>query len=1465
MAVTRIKSNQITDGAVTNAKVADYSIEGGKLANSFTYGSDFTVSGNLTVNGTTTTVDTVTTTIDDPILLLASNQTGNGSVDIGILGERGNDTNVFMGYVEASDEFVMVTTSSSDSNTTIATTDYAPLHIGGLTADDSATFGGTLGVTGDANITSTTSSGSFDSGALQVGGGLGVGENIYAAGLIDAVGSIAAGTTITATGNITGDNLLTGNVTIADSTMTATGTITGDNLVADSTITATGTITGGNLVTGNVTIADSTITASGDVTLSANGADFITFYGNVEAANGKGYFNNVQATTVKNEFGNLALYGGAGSHVKVPTGNSMVIEDLTAGRMVYVTGDGQLSDQANLTFNGAQLGAPSFVASGQVTGATMTASGTINGANFVTFYGNVEAANGNVTGGNFSTWGTTLTGSLTLRPSGTVELNQNVIGNVGTPSASADAATKGYVDGLLSSGFSIKDTANNTQTISQGDTLIFNGTTNEIEVTVGNVDSVTIGLPDDVEITNDLTVGGNLIVQGSQTIVDATSTSIVDPIIQLGRGANNAALIANDGKDRGVAMYYYSGSEKVAYFGWDDPSNEFRFIPEATITEEAVTGSLGTANLGRVLVDNVDIDGNGITTTSGALELTSILNEVNTPAGVSFTVGGNLINSNLTLGRMVYVGPDGLLVDQANLTFNGAQLGTPSLVASGQVTGATMTATGNITGGNITTAGTVTGTGGLSTSGDVNATNVNLIGDVYANNLRGYQGLDVGHFENGNLTISNVGVLTSTAASSSFSGDVTAGNFITAGTVTTGNVTIADSTITATSTITGGSVVASELYSGRMVYVGSGGLLVDQANLTFNGAQLGAPSLVASGQVTGATMTATGTITGGNLVTGNVTIDDATITATGNITGSNLLTAGVLETASIKETASDVVINEDAADLDFRVESTNNANMLYVDAGLDKVGIGGQPLAGGCSFCIETTDAMKLPVGTTAQRPTGAAGMIRYNSSTDQVEGWDVSEEQFKALGVPAFTVIASESFDGDGSTTAFTLGSDQTTQSCIVSINGVVQLPTSAYSVTGNAMTFTEAPESGDKIEVRQLTTTTSVTTLSNGDNSVLIETENTQASVTGNLVVTGSISATGGFSGLDATKIESGTSKVEIPTASGNIEVTGDMIPTIDSDGSTGYSLGSPSAAWKDVYVSSGSLYVNGQKVLQDDSGTIVVSADANQNISIQTSGSGDVELEATGTGSVQVKSNMTITAGEAILSSDGNAVTMTGGVKAGNVQVSGDTITQTVSGRNLELQASGGGIVSVADDLTVTGNLTVNGTTTTVDTQNLVVEDPLIVVAKNVTGTPAYDAGILVERGSSTNTAFIWDESADEWAVTNTSEDGTTAGNVTITSYGNLKVNNLALTGTVGNYLHSNVYVATSSDETNNTGSTHDITAATLGFDITGSSYYQIFLNRLLLRPTEVTANLANGTLTFAANTVAEGDEIEAVVLN
>ena len=101
-----------------------------------------------------------------------------------------------------------------------------------------------------------------------------------------------------------------------------------------------------------------------------------------------------------------------------------------------------------------------------------------------------------------------------------------------------------------------------------------------------------------------------------------------------------------------------------------------------------------------------------------------------------------------------------------------------------------------------------------------------------------------------------------------------------------------------------------------------------------------------------------------------------------------------------------------------------------------------------------------------------------------------------------------------------------------------------------------------------------------------------------------------------------------------------------------------------------------------------------------------------------------------------------------------------------------------VTFGDNVTVTGDLTINGATTTVDTTNLTVTDPLVKYAQAYTGT-AYDSGIIITRGngSATNTAnrgFIWDASAQEFAtIAANTEDGTTAGNVTINDYVNLHV--------------------------------------------------------------------------------------------
>ena len=87
----------------------------------------------------------------------------------------------------------------------------------------------------------------------------------------------------------------------------------------------------------------------------------------------------------------------------------------------------------------------------------------------------------------------------------------------------------------------------------------------------------------------------------------------------------------------------------------------------------------------------------------------------------------------------------------------------------------------------------------------------------------------------------------------------------------------------------------------------------------------------------------------------------------------------------------------------------------------------------------------------------------------------------------------------------------------------------------------------------------------------------------------------------------------------------LTGNLIPSANNT----YSLGSLSSVWKDVFVGPGSLYVNGQKVIEDNSGTIQFSADENQNLSILTSGSGDIEL--TSGGDIQLKSNIVLSAGK------------------------------------------------------------------------------------------------------------------------------------------------------------------------------------------------------------------------------------------
>jgi len=200
------------------------------------------------------------------------------------------------------------------------------------------------------------------------------------------------------------------------------------------------------------------------------------------------------------------------------------------------------------------------------------------------------------------------------------------------------------------------------------------------------------------------------------------------------------------------------------------------------------------------------------------------------------------------------------------------------------------------------------------------------------------------------------------------------------------------------------------------------------------------------------------------------------------------------------------------------------------------------------------------------------------------------------------------------------------------------------------------------------------------------------------------------------------------------------GSIIPDTDVT----YDLGSSTKQWRDIYVGPGSLYVNGQQVVSDNSGTITVSADSDQNVSVQTSGSGDIELDATGSGNIQIKAPMQIQATNAISSSDGNAIEFSNSIDVNAIESrSADT--------NLTLTANGTGVVTVNDSLNVTGDLTVSGTTTTVNSETISLADNIIALNSNFTsGSPTEDTGISVTRGGSASKTLLWDETNDKWTV-------------------------------------------------------------------------------------------------------------------
>ena len=676
---------------------------------------------------------------------------------------------------------------------------------------------------------------------------------------------------ITATSNITGGNLITAGLGSFGTTVSATGNITGGNLVSNARID------GGNLYLTSLDANKVVFTgANGQLIDSQN----FTFDGVTANIQGVLIVDNVEidSNSVSSTAGNLLLETPAGSFVSIP-GNILISGNIT----------GNLIPSANITYN---LGSPTqrwneiFLAANTIDigGATISADITTgslilkgpDGAEFVLtgtsptdsfgIFGRIEAGNtessistttgalqvaggagiggnlhvgeiikatGNVEGGNLVTAGRVVaTGNVAggnITTSGKIVATGNVTGGnlVGT-----------NISGTLITAEQTNITLVGTLTSA---TAIGNVTGGNL-ITTGTVSTGTL------TTSGNATVAGNLTVSGNVISVNVTDLNVVDPIIGLGRGANDSPLTTNDGKDRGEQLWYYTTSEQSAFIGYDNSAGKLIAATNVSVSSEVVTvNNYGNLIVGGLESTTISATGNANVGNLGATTVTAttLTGTISTAAQTNITSVGTLtslaVTGNTTSGNFVgtlngsganvsSISADNIssgTLAQARLANAAVTLGSTTLTL-----GATVTTVAGLTSVTSTTfvgalTGAATTAGTVTTAAQPNITSVGTLSSLTV----------TGNVSGGNLT---------TGAQVVATGNITGGNLTTAGLVSAGT------TITATGNVSGGNLTTAGLISA------------------------------------GTTITATGNVAGGNLTTAG------RVDATGNVSGGNLITTGQL-------------------------------------------------------------------------------------------------------------------------------------------------------------------------------------------------------------------------------------------------------------------------------------------------------------------------------------------------------------------------------------------------------------------------------------------------------------------------------------------------------------------------------------------------------------------------------------------
>jgi len=138
------------------------------LPDNVTVGNNLTVTGNLTVNGTTTTISSTNTAVSDTLLELGNGRTGSATGDAGVVIERGDDNNVFIGYDESEDEIAFGTGTFTGASTGNLSITDANIRASAITATGNLDVSGTSTLRG--NITLGVNSGDSTEDTITVNG-----------------------------------------------------------------------------------------------------------------------------------------------------------------------------------------------------------------------------------------------------------------------------------------------------------------------------------------------------------------------------------------------------------------------------------------------------------------------------------------------------------------------------------------------------------------------------------------------------------------------------------------------------------------------------------------------------------------------------------------------------------------------------------------------------------------------------------------------------------------------------------------------------------------------------------------------------------------------------------------------------------------------------------------------------------------------------------------------------------------------------------------------------------------------------------------------------------------------------------------------------------------------------------------------------------------------------------------------